>query len=110
MDKLIEKIKELEENLKKEETNRQEMEGQLAKLIEEKNALFLNLVSISNSLQCLSRILLAPVCDTYQWCYLGRVGRGHWEQFLLAYDHQCMCHGTLCHGTHQTITIRSFSL
>lgn len=72
MDKLIEKIKELEENLKKEETNRQEMEGQLAKLIEEKNALFLNLVSISNSLQCLSRMLLAPVCDIYQWCYLGR--------------------------------------
>ncbi|KAH7722128.1 myosin heavy chainfast skeletal muscle [Aphelenchoides avenae] len=43
MDKLVEKIKELEERIVKEEGNRKELETQVAKLVEEKNALFLNL-------------------------------------------------------------------
>lgn len=43
IDKLTEKIKELEEKIVKEEGNRKELEVQVAKLVEEKNALFLNL-------------------------------------------------------------------
>ena len=40
---LSNRIKELEESLKKEEGNRQELETQVSKLVEEKNSLFLNL-------------------------------------------------------------------
>lgn len=43
LDSLSVKIKELEESLKKEEGNRKELETQVAKLVEEKNAIFLNL-------------------------------------------------------------------
>lgn len=43
IDSLSTKIKELEESLKKEEGNRKELETQVSKLVEEKNALFLNL-------------------------------------------------------------------
>lgn len=49
LDSLSIKIKELEESLKKEEGNRQELESQVSKLVEEKNSLFLNLEKEKNA-------------------------------------------------------------
>uniref|UniRef100_A0A914HJT9 Myosin-3 n=1 Tax=Globodera rostochiensis TaxID=31243 RepID=A0A914HJT9_GLORO len=51
MGTLQQKIKELEENLQKEEGNRKELEVQVAKLVEDKNALFLNLEKEKAALQ-----------------------------------------------------------
>ncbi|KAL3101299.1 hypothetical protein niasHT_028055 [Heterodera trifolii] len=51
MGTLQQKIKELEESLQKEEGNRKELETQVAKLVEDKNALFLNLEKEKAALQ-----------------------------------------------------------
>ncbi|CAK5025246.1 unnamed protein product [Meloidogyne enterolobii] len=51
LDSLQVKIKELEESLAKEEGNRKELETQVAKLVEEKNAIFLNLEKEKAALQ-----------------------------------------------------------
>lgn len=50
MDKMNDRIKELEENLGKEEKLRKDLEGQSAKLVEEKNELFQNFESTKGQL------------------------------------------------------------